>query len=192
MNIGTTLYVTTRKEWRSWLAKNHKTAPDIWLIFYRKDSGKPRLPYNAAVEEALCYGWIDSIVKKPDEESFAQRFSPRKKGSQWSALNIERLRRLWKAGKMRRAGLEAAGEVLRIAHPKSAHGKKGPKIPLDILKALKKDPAVWKNFSGFPSSYKRIRIGWIDDSRQRKDVFRTRLNYFVRMTKKGKRFGMVR
>ena len=78
MDIGKTLYVTDRKQWRSWLAKNHTKAKEIWLIYYRKSSGKKRIPYNDAVEEALCYGWIDSIMKSIDEKSFAQRFSPRK------------------------------------------------------------------------------------------------------------------
>ena len=74
MEIGTILYVTNRKQWRSWLSKNHDSAKDIWLIYYKKDSGKKRIPYNHAVDEALCYGWIDSIVKSIDNEKYVQRF----------------------------------------------------------------------------------------------------------------------
>src|SRR5213080_2963742 len=73
MEIGTTLYVQDRRQWRSWLARHHQTAPEIWLIYYKKHSGKPRIPYNDAVEEALCYGWIDSITKPVDEDRWAQR-----------------------------------------------------------------------------------------------------------------------
>ena len=72
MEIGTTLYVTNRRQWRTWLARHHKTASEIWLIYYKKHSGKPRIPYNDAVEEALCYGWIDSLTKPMDEYRWAQ------------------------------------------------------------------------------------------------------------------------
>ena len=94
MEIGKTLYVTDRDAWRAWLAGHYQSEPEIWLIYYLKATGKARIPYTAAVEEALCFGWIDSIVKKVDEQRTAQRFSPRKLGSSYSQTNIERLRRL--------------------------------------------------------------------------------------------------
>ena len=92
MEITKTLYLTDRKDWRNWLKKHHKTEPEIWLIYPKKATGKPRIEYNDAVEEALCFGWIDSIVKKFDEESTVQRFSPRKPNAKYSQANIERLR----------------------------------------------------------------------------------------------------
>jgi uncharacterized protein YdeI (YjbR/CyaY-like superfamily) len=192
MNIGKTLYVHRRKAWRTWLAKNHATAKEIWLVFYKKDSGKPRIPYNDAVEEALCYGWIDSIVKPIDGEKYAQRFSPRKSTAQWSAMNIERLRRLISKKKVTRAGLKAAANILGPRRSRTltrAHAQSG--IPPDILKQLRKDRTTWANFKRFPASYKRIRIGWIDGARRRPDVFAQRLHHFLRMTKQNKRFGMV-
>src|SRR6266853_6032712 len=94
MEIGTTLYVKDRRQWRSWLARHHRTAPEIWLIYYKKHSGKPRIPYGDAVEEALCYGWIDTTVKTLDAERFVQRFTPRKQRSNWSGPNLVRVRRL--------------------------------------------------------------------------------------------------
>ena len=90
MQITKTLYVTKRSQWRAWLKKNYKKEKEIWLIFYNKASNKPRLPYNDAVEEALCFGWIDSIVKKIDERTLAQRYSPRRKGSPTSQLNMKK------------------------------------------------------------------------------------------------------
>ncbi|MDD8010957.1 MAG: hypothetical protein PHX73_07605, partial [Acidobacteriota bacterium] len=87
MEIGKTLYVANRREWRAWLRKNYKKERDIWLIYYKKDSGKPRIPYNDAVEEALCFGWIDSIIKKMDAERFVQRFSKRNPKSPYSQAN---------------------------------------------------------------------------------------------------------
>lgn len=104
-NITKTLYVKNRNEWRKWLEKHHNKEPEIWLIYYRKATGKPSIPYNDAVEEALCFGWIDSLEKGIDEERFAQRFTPRKTNSPWSQTNKERVQRLIKLGKMTSAGL---------------------------------------------------------------------------------------
>ena len=105
MKIGKMLYVTKRDKWREWLEKFYGKEKEIWLVFYRKDSGKPRISYEAAVEEALCFGWIDSIEKGIDSERFAQRFTPRRPKSQWSKSNMERVGRLIKMGKMTPAGL---------------------------------------------------------------------------------------
>jgi uncharacterized protein YdeI (YjbR/CyaY-like superfamily) len=181
VKVGKTLYVKNRKEWRRWLAKYHKSAAAIWLIYYKKASGKPRIPYNDAVDEALCYGWIDGILKPIDEHKYAQRYSPRRKTSKLSDMNRERVRRLIKSGRMTKAGLAAI-----------EHTGKGPaKLPADILRRLKKDAATWKNFQRFPASYKRIRIGWIAAARHRRVVFEQRLRYFLKMTAQNKRFGMV-
>jgi uncharacterized protein YdeI (YjbR/CyaY-like superfamily) len=191
MKIGKTLYVSTREAWRAWLTSHHAIEKDIWLIYYKKESGKPRIPYNDAVEEALCFGWIDSILKPIDEKKYAQRFSPRKPKAQWSAMNIERLRRLIRQKKVTKAGLDAAQDALGMLRKQQETGTSQVRIPADILKALKSDPIAWKNFSRFPASYKRIRVGWIDASRHRPEVFRQRLKYFLKMTAQNKRFGMV-
>lgn len=182
MEIGKTLYVHQRDDWRDWLQANHDREPEIWLVFYRKGSGKPSLPYDDAVEEALCFGWIDSIVKKLDDHARAQRFSPRKPKSEWSETNLERIRRLKEQGKMAPAGLAAVGDRLDGRF----------QVPPDILRELKRDAEVWRNFQRFPESYQRVRIGWIDMSRKRPEVYKQRLDYFLRMTKRNKRFGSVR
>ena len=181
MKVGRTLYVRNRREWRSWLASHYKTAPEIWLIYYKKESGKPRIPYNDAVDEALCYGWIDSLLKPIDAKRYAQRFSPRKRTSRLSDMNRERVRRLVRAGRMTKAGLAAIEHI----------EKKTAQVPADIQKKLKADPTTWRNFQRFPASYKRIRIGWIDAARRRPEAFGQRLGYFLKMTKQNKRFGMV-
>ena len=181
MKVGKTFYAKNRREWRRWLAKNHKSAPEIWLIYYKKASGKPRIPYNDAVDEALCFGWIDSILKPIDEHKYAQRYSPRRKTSGLSDMNRERVRRLIKARRMTKAGLAAI-----------EHTRKGSaKLPDDIVARLKKDPVTWRNFQKFPASYRRIRVGWIDAARHRREVFEQRLRYFLKMTAQNKRFGMV-
>jgi uncharacterized protein YdeI (YjbR/CyaY-like superfamily) len=189
MRVGQTFYAKNRREWRAWLAKHHKTAPEIWLIYYKKQSGKPRVPYNAAVEEALCYGWIDSTLKPIDAACYAQRFSPRRPTSRLSAMNRERIRRLITAGRMTRAGLERVQHV--FDRHADRHHTAAWRVPPDILARLKRDPAVWRQFQRFPGAYQRIRIGWIVAARHRRAVFEQRLRYFLKMTALGKRFGMV-
>src|SRR6266478_8414411 len=100
MEITKTLYVHEVKAWRAWLRKNHAKAAEIWLVYTKKHSGKPRLAYNDAVDEALCFGWIDSTVKTLDKDRFAQRFSPRKKNSPFSEMNLARARRMIRRKRM--------------------------------------------------------------------------------------------
>jgi uncharacterized protein YdeI (YjbR/CyaY-like superfamily) len=107
MEIGETLYVTTREQFRGWLEKNHSSRQEIWLIQYKKASGKPSLNYVEAVEEALCFGWIDGTQKSMDEERYALRFSPRRQKSNWTETNKERARKMIDEGKMTAAGFAA-------------------------------------------------------------------------------------
>lgn len=184
MQITNTLYITDREEWREWLAEHHATEPDVWLVYYRKESGKPRLAYNDAVDEALCFGWIDSTYKDIDEERFAQRFSPRNPKSPFSPMNKERARRLIEQGRMTQAGLDKLGDSLDSLDDTF-------EVPPDILAALQADPQTWEHFQSFPESYKRIRVGWVEGARHRPEEFEKRLRYFLKMTSKNKRFGMV-
>jgi uncharacterized protein YdeI (YjbR/CyaY-like superfamily) len=180
MEVGNTLHAKTRAEWRAWLRKHHKTEPEIWLVYHRKASGKPFVAYDDAVEEALCFGWIDSIIKKLPDDARAQRFTPRRPKSPMSELNKERVRRLIDQKKMTPAGLAAAGDL---------DGKFV--VPKDILRELKKDNEVWANYQQFPESYQRIRIAWIDGAKPREEVHEQRLRYFIKMTKQGKTFGTL-
>ena len=107
MEIGETIYVTTREEFREWLEKNHKTCKEIWLIQYKKVTKKPSIPYVEAVEEAICFGWIDNTEKAMDAERYATRFSPRRPKSNWTETNKERARKMIAEGKMTGAGLAA-------------------------------------------------------------------------------------
>lgn len=179
MDVTEILDVPSCIEWRKWLNKNYKSEKEIWLVYYRKTSGRPRIPYNDAVEEALCFGWIDSNVKKLDEERFAQRFSPRKPGSPYSQANKERLRKLVADGKVMKEVLAMLGNT--------TEAKFG--IPKDILKAIKANKQAWENFQTFSDSYQRIRIAFIDGARNRPQEFQKRLNYFIKMTEKNKQFG---
>lgn len=113
MDIGETIYVTNRKDFRKWLEDNHKSKKEIWLIQYKKATKKPSLNYVEAVEEALCFGWIDGLEKRMDTERYALRFSPRRPKSNWTETNKERARRLIAEGKMTEAGRAALPSDLR-------------------------------------------------------------------------------
>ena len=179
MKITKTVDVPNRKAWRDWLKKHYKIEKEIWLVYYRKQAGKPRISYNNAVEEALCFGWIDSTVKTLDAERFAQKFSPRKPKSGYSQPNKERLRRLIKQGKVMKDVLATLGDMSAEEFA----------IPSDILQALKANEQAWENFQSYSGSYQRIRIAFIDGARSRPEEFRKRLKHFIRLTEQNKQFG---
>jgi uncharacterized protein YdeI (YjbR/CyaY-like superfamily) len=173
------LYVTERDAWRAWLAENYDKEKEIWLIFPKKASGKPRIPYNDAVEEALCFGWIDSRVKRINENSYAQRFSPRNPNSKYSQANKVRLRELVRLGKVLPSAQATLGDVLNEEFT----------VPADILEEIKANKQAWKNFQRFSPEYKRIRVAFIEGARNRPAEFRKRLKYFIEMSEKNKQFG---
>jgi uncharacterized protein YdeI (YjbR/CyaY-like superfamily) len=179
MKIGKTLYVTDREAWRSWLAEHYDSEKEVWLLFTKKASGKPRIPYNDAVEEALCFGWIDSTVKKVDDVFYAQRFSPRNHRSGYSQSNKERLAKLLQQGKVIEPVRAALGNDFNTDFA----------MPPDILKEIKANKTVWENYQKFSPEYKRIRIAFIDRSRKRPSEFKKRLSYFLKMTEANKQFG---
>ncbi len=179
MEITQTLYVTDRKDWRKWLREHCKTEKEIWLVYPRKGTGKPRIVYNDAVEEALCFGWIDSIVKTLDREHTVQRFSPRKPGSKYSPANQERLRKLIKQHKVIKEVRDTLDDL----------SEQNFEIPKDILNAIKANKEAWKNFQNFSDAYKRVRIGFIEGARKRPEEFQKRLRYFIRMSEKNKLYG---
>ncbi len=157
-----TLYVKNRNEWRSWLEKNHNSENEIWLIYYKKNSGKPRIPYDDAVEEALCYGWIDSLVKSIDDEKYMQKYTPRKKNSVWSELNVKRCEKMIIDGHMTAAGLKLIEAAKESGNWQKAYEpKKSFEMPDSLKIALKKDKTALKNFNEFAPSYKNNYIHWI-------------------------------
>ena len=179
MEISKTLHITNRNDWRAWLKKNYKIEKEIWLVYYKKATGKPRVEYNDAVEEALCFGWIDSIVKTLDEERTVQRFSPRKPKAKYSQANKERLRSLVGQGKVTKEVLNSLDDILMEKF----------EFPPDILKIIQVNKEAWKNFQAFSDSYVRIRIAFIDGARKRPEEFQKRLRHFIEMTEKNKMFG---
>jgi uncharacterized protein YdeI (YjbR/CyaY-like superfamily) len=173
------LCVSDRSEWRAWLRSNYNSTPEIWLVYYKKHTGKPRISYNDAVEEALCFGWIDSTVRTLDGDRFAQRFSVRRTGSHYSQANVERVRALLKDGKVAKDVMESLPDL-------SGHIFT---IPADILKAIKSNAKAWRNFQRFSPPYIRIRVAFIDGARNRPAEFKKRLSHLIRMTEQNKQFG---
>jgi uncharacterized protein YdeI (YjbR/CyaY-like superfamily) len=176
MKITETLELASRKAWRPWLKNHHATKKEIWLIRSSKT-----FSYLDSVEEALCFGWIDGIAKKTEAQRLAQRFTPRKMKSHWTELNKERARKLIARKQMTKAGYAVLPDLSLESF----------KIPKDILERLREDPETWKNFQAFPDSYKRIRVGYIEEMRGNPKVFETRLNTFLNKTKRNKMFGIL-
>lgn len=174
------LEVSTRAAWRAWLRRHYKTDTVIWLIFHKKHTGRPRVAYGDAVEEALAFGWIDSTVHRLDDDRYAQRFTPRRPGSPYSEPNLARLRAMAAKGKV-------APDVLARVEPLLT--AKPVKVPPDILAALKSDPETWRNFRAFSDSYKRIRVAYVDHARVRPEEFAKRLRHLLRMTKANRLIG---
>jgi uncharacterized protein YdeI (YjbR/CyaY-like superfamily) len=163
-----TLHVTTAKEWRAWLKKNHLKENVIWLVFYKQSANKPILPLEDAIGEALCYGWIDSIIKKIDEERYVRKFTPRTNKNKWSEVNKARVRELIKEGRMTEFGLSKVTFPLE----ENSENKLSPQkskildIPPLMEKALKTDDLAWKNFNSLAPSYRRIYILWITSAKK--------------------------
>ncbi|MBP3356094.1 MAG: YdeI/OmpD-associated family protein [Rikenellaceae bacterium] len=181
MEIRNFLKVESRAELRRWLMQNHRTASECWVAVRR---GKPRddgtFRYLDAVEEALCFGWIDSTVKKTADGATVQKFSPRKAKSSWTELNKERCRRLERLGLMTEAG--------RAVLPDMTDG--GFVIDRELLHELQSDPLVWEHFLQLPELYKRVRIDRIQYLKNREPrLYRSRLDKFIRNTRQGILYG---
>jgi uncharacterized protein YdeI (YjbR/CyaY-like superfamily) len=184
------LVLKSREEWRAWLEKNHAVSGGIWLVYYKKHTGKPRVAYDDAVEEALCFGWIDSLVKKLDENRFCQKFTPRNEKSEWSDLNKQRAQKMIREGLMTEAGL------LKIrAAKKSGRWDKKPvrpvalELPEEFEKALKSNKLARKHFEKLPPSYKRHYIGWIASAR-RPETRERRMREALLLLEKNQKIGM--
>lgn len=179
MKIGKNLYITNREDWHRWLEKNFDKEKEIWLVYPKKSSGKEKIAYNDAVEEALCFAWIDSIVKSLDKNNNIQRFSPRNPKSTYSQQNKERIKWLLKHEMVHSSVLEKAK---KIASEKFV-------FPKDIIYAVRKNKIAWENYNNFSNTYKRIRIAYIDSARKQPEEFKKRLNNFISKTKENKQIG---
>jgi len=159
-------YAEDRKIWREWLQKNQTKTKSVWLILYHKDSGKPSVTYDDAVEEALCFGWIDSKPNKRDDESSYLFFARRNPKSNWSKKNRERAERMISAGLMTSAGMEMITLAKDTGRWTALEEVQNSVIPTDLKEAFSMKPIAEKNFSEFPPSSKRIILEWILSARK--------------------------
>jgi uncharacterized protein YdeI (YjbR/CyaY-like superfamily) len=171
-----TLNIKTRTEWRNWLQQNFNIQKEVWLVYAKKSTGEQRIQYNDAVEEALCFGWIDSINKALDKDHTMQRFTPRQAKSSYSQPNKERLKWLAENNLIHHSFLKTVQEIISKEYV----------FPLDILDEIKKHKTAWENYKTFSDSYKRIRIAYIDSARKRPEEFAKRLNNFIQKTQDNK------
>lgn len=158
--------VESREEWRAWLEKEHDSAESIWLVTFKKASGKPHVPYDAVVEEALCFGWIDGLPRKLDDERSMLLVSPRKPGSAWSKANKERVERMTAVGKMHPAGLRKIEQSKADGSWTFLDDVEALIVPDDLAAALAEHENAEENFAAFPPSSKRGILEWIKQAKR--------------------------
>lgn len=184
------IHLKTADEWRSWLSKYHDKKNGIWLIYYKKHTGKPRVAYNDAVEEALCFGWIDSIIKKIDDDTYMQKFTPRKPDSNWSALNKKRVQKMISEGKMTKAGM-------KLVETAKQNGKWEEKnIPQqnlelsdEILSMLKTHSKAFSYYQQLAPSHKKNYTNWVMSAKKPETKIK-RSQEMIRLLEKEQTLGM--
>ena len=193
MEMSTTLLVTSREEWRAWLEANHDREREVWLIYYKRHTGRPRIPYDDAVEEALCFGWIDSLIQTIDDERYAQKFTPRSLKSKWSALNRGRVADLARKGMMTEAGMSKITFPLpkggRGAAPKPKKRIGAIPVPAFMEEALKANEPAWTHFQALAPSYRKLYVRWVTEAK-REDTRRRRLKEAMACLKRNERLPM--
>jgi len=176
-------------EWRRWLRRNHAKSRGEWVYMYKKGASAG-LRYVEALDEALCFGWIDGQIKTVDRDRFRQRWTPRRPGSIWSQLNRDRVKRLTADGRMASAGLAAVRAAKRCGKWQTAYtSRTAPELPTDLRKALRTVPEAWRNFSRFAPSYRTMYIGWVADAK-REETRQRRIAAVVRRAREGRKPGI--
>jgi uncharacterized protein YdeI (YjbR/CyaY-like superfamily) len=179
-----TLDVRTRRDWRRWLATHHASSPGIWLLRHKEHTGIGSLPYEELVREALCYGWVDSLIKRLDADCYAIKVTPRRPTSKWSNLNRARWQELKAAGRLAPAGLAVAPTANTYA-PKPAI----PELPAYVAKAFKAKPEAWQFFQSLPARNRRDFIVWIHTAK-RPETRAARIRESIELLSAGKKLGL--
>jgi uncharacterized protein YdeI (YjbR/CyaY-like superfamily) len=179
-----TVDVRTRRQWRAWLAKNHASSPGIWLVRHKQHSSVKSMSYEDVVREALCFGWIDSLIKRLDDDRYAIKVTPRKPTSKWSEINRRRWSELKAAGQLEAAGLAAAPTGKSYApHPPI------PELPSYVAKAFKANARAWQNFQALAPTYRRDFVVWIHTAK-RPETRERRIREAVELLSAGKKLGL--
>jgi uncharacterized protein YdeI (YjbR/CyaY-like superfamily) len=179
-----TLQVRNRKQWRAWLTRHHASSPGVWLVFHKAHTGVNSIPYEDAVREALCFGWIDSLIKRLDDDRYAFKVTPRKPASKWSDLNRKRWKELEAAGLLAPAGLAAAPTKNTYAARPVI-----PDLPVSIAAALKTNAKAWKFFQQLTPTHRRYLVVWIHTAK-RPETRERRIRDSIRLLAAGKKLGL--
>ena len=180
-----TLDARTLEQWRSWLAAHHDSESEVWLVFHKRHTGRASIAYEDALDEALCFGWVDSLIKRLDDARYARKFTPRTPHSKWSTVNRKRYAQLQASGRLMPAGLNRAPTDRGYDAPRPSASK----VPQYIQEALRKRPRAWSYFESLAPSYRRMYIGWIDSAKQQETKMR-RLEEAIRLLAAGKKLGL--
>jgi len=180
-----TLKVRSRREWRNWLQQHHDSETEIWLIFHKQHADETSIGYTDAIEEALCFGWVDSLVARLDEDRYARKFTPRKPNSRWSTINRQRYADLKARGLMAAPGLAREPTSRSGDAPRPSMAA----IPSYIETKLRANARAWEHFERLAPSYRRLYIGWID-SAKREETKEKRLREAIDLLAAGKKLGL--
>ena len=185
-----TIFCKNRDEWRAWLEQNHAIEKDIWLIYYKKHTKKETIFQSEAVDEALCFGWIDSTAKTIDDETYMQRYSPRKAKSVWSLVNKNKVKRLFEEKKMTQAGILTVKMAKENGQWEEAYSLKDKvEMPIELEQALKSNQLAFENFYKFSQSNQQNYIRWVVKAK-RAETIRKRIDAVVCRSEKSLNHGM--
>ena len=184
------LFVTNRDEWRAWLKRNNGIAKQVWLIYYKKHTGKPSISYDDSVEQAICFGWIDGVMKRLDDERCARKFMPRRSKSRWSELNKKRAEKMMEVGWMTEAGLARIKEAKESGEWfRAPLSRKELVVPTFIQDALARNKKASANFNKLANSHKRQYVGWVS-SAKREETRKRRLAEVLSVLEQNKKLGL--
>jgi uncharacterized protein YdeI (YjbR/CyaY-like superfamily) len=184
------LFMTNRGEWRAWLKRNNGIAKQVWLIYYKKHTGKPSISYDDSVEQAICFGWIDGVLKRLDDERCARKFMPRRSKSRWSELNKKRAEKMMEAGWMTEAGLARIKEAKESGEWfKAPLSRKELVVPAFMRDALARNKKASANFNKLANSYKRQYVGWVS-SAKKEETRKRRLAEVISVLEQNKKLGL--
>ena len=180
------IFFTQPAEFRKWLEENHESETELLVGYYKISSGKPTLSWSESVDEAICFGWIDGIRRKIDEESYCNRFTPRKPRSNWSAVNIKKVEELIQSGKMTAAGLAAFEKRTENRSEIYSYENKPEKLEPDLEKRFQEKKAAWEFFTAQAPSYQKTMFYWVMSAKQAKTRF-SRLEKLIQASESGNR-----
>src|SRR5687768_13009771 len=183
-----TLRVQSIGQWREWLDKNHTSESEVWLIFYKRHTGVASVEYKDARDEALCFGWVDSLVKRLDDRRYAQKFTPRRPDSRWSDVNRKRYAALQAAGRLKQPGIDRP-PTDRGSAPRPPRLELPSRLPRYIQAALAKRPKVLRSFEALSAAQRRRYVAWIESAKREETKLR-RLEEAIRLLADGQVLGL--